>query len=205
MTRTRSRDIKRETAAEVRRRYAPFVARVRKKAVRVLTQEDIPGGLRLFQRRTAIHGTDGKWSRNFLGKYSSNSFLRTGAPNISINPGLIHANCQEHNRKADPVLDDPLDPETVAVDTVLHEYGHAIQELIREEAPRLHRIVARQFDDEEEFAEEFMIYLRGGGNGFDEFFLRFVDLYRRFYRKTAGPPQEPPASTSRNDSGRTGP
>lgn len=173
---------RKESAAQTRSRYAGFTAKVRKEAAAILEKENIPGGFRLFQRRVAMRGKDG-WSKKFFGKYSARSFWWTGAPNISINPEYIHAYCDSHNASIDPEWNDPADPFRIAVDTALHEFGHGIWDLLREDDPALFRKAHAEFSgDEEEFAEEFLRYLRGSFVHAD-FFLRFLNAYRKTYER----------------------
>jgi len=175
---------RKESAASLRARYAGFTAKVRKEADRILLAENIPGGFRLFQRATAMNSASG-WSRKFLGKYSTRSFGWTGAPNISINPSYIHAYCKQRNAGIDPDWDDAADPSRIAVDTVLHEFGHGIWDLLGEEdADLLGKASAEFCGDEEEFAEEFLQYLRGSFTHAD-FFIEFLDGYRQAYDRLA--------------------
>lgn len=96
----------------------------------------------------------------FLGQYRSFSQFR-GRPIFWLNSRLhrvVETWLAKHAR-----LDQTIDAHRVAVDTILHEYGHVIWEFARLRDPALYADVREvSDDDEEEFAETFALVVRKG-------------------------------------------
>lgn len=69
------------------------------------------------------------------------------------------------------------------VDSILHEYGHVIAEWGKKRNPDITMAIQERFDDEEQFAEEFIEYVRDGCSGDD----RYDDVLRMFKKDALTP------------------
>lgn len=125
-------------------------------------------------------GVRGSENREALAVYRSKSQFTSGKPIFWVNSNFdqiirevedeVNAGGESHTN---------LDAEVfkALVDTLLHEYGHVIYEsadFTSVDDPELLQLIEVVSDDPEEFAEEFMQYIRGDS---DPAFDRIVSEY----------------------------
>lgn len=104
--------------------------------------DDIDIGLKKF------YGEQECW----LALYQRMTQFKTN-PKFFVNtqtPGIIDA----------AVLPQNMTVEDVMVDSILHEYGHVIEEWARVKSPEMKRLIYGPFSDEEDFAEYMVDFFR---------------------------------------------
>ena len=114
----------------------------------------------------------------WLALYRSRTQFRGHGPIFWVNENLpeiverIESELDEtHGRSAH------LDPLTVTVDTLLHEYGHVVYEYATVRPDQFTIDVLERWPDQEEFAEDFIEYIRSGW--IDPSYEKVIDEYKK--------------------------
>jgi len=65
------------------------------------------------------------------------------------------------------------------IDTLLHEYGHVIAELMKCQRPRMYKFILSTWNDEEDYAEDFMRMIRYSDSAFENQHNRIIKAFKK--------------------------
>lgn len=99
-----------------------------------------------------------------IGQYKGFSQFDTGGILFRLFPSIVDI-VREDLKKDEEVFgytnrDLPTEVLSAMTDTLVHEYGHVIAELMKCQRPRLYSYILRTWKDEEDYAEDFMRLIR---------------------------------------------
>jgi hypothetical protein len=159
-------------------------------AITILKNIGIEDSFRIFLRNSPILTKTG-WTKNWLGKYSTGSQFTSGMPNISINLRNIEAVTAQINKGWEGTGTTPATVYEGIVDTILHEYGHAVLEWLQHMDQKLYEEALAEFsgcdDPCEDFSEEFMKFCHNDGNH-DGYFTGLCAEYNLQVQKASALP-----------------
>jgi hypothetical protein len=123
-----------------------------------------------------------KQKTRIIGQYKGTSQFSPKGIIFRLFPSIVDVVKEEIQKDKDIFgYDKDLPTEVLRgmVDTLIHEYGHVIAELLKWRCPKLYAYIIDTWGNEEEYAEDFMRLLRNNDSDLsEEHHIKIIDAFK---------------------------